>query len=88
MTNVLEYLEASAKRDGSGIAVCDGTKEYTRSQLLDLSRRVGSALLTITKQRSPVIVFMEKNADTITAFFGAVFAGAFYCLIDPRIKYD
>ena len=85
MTNVLEYLEASAKRDGSGIAVCDGTKEYTRSQLLDLSRRVGSALLTITKQRSPVIVFMEKNADTITAFFGAVFAGAFYCLIDPSL---
>ena len=85
MTNVLEYLEASAERDGHQIAVCDGTKEYTRSQLLDLSRRVGSALSTIAKRRSPVIVFMEKNVDTITAFFGSVYAGAFYCLIDPSL---
>ena len=85
MTNVLEYLESTAGKDGGRIAVCDGNKEYTRSRLMDLSRRVGSALLGITERRSPVIVFMEKNVDTLTAFFGIVYAGAFYTLIDPQL---
>ena len=85
MINVLEYLEASAKRDAKTIAVCDGEKSYTRTQLLDLSRRVGCGLLKCVSRRSPVIVFMEKKVDTLTAFFGVVYAGAFYCLIDPSL---
>ena len=85
MTNVLEFLEQAAERDGDRIAVCDGEKTYTRAELLDLSRRIGSALLPYTERRSPAAVFMEKNADTLTAFFGAVFAGAFYSMIDPQL---
>ena len=85
MINVLEYLEASACRDGSRIAVCDGTRAYTREEFLDFCRRVGSGLLNVAVRRRPVIVFMEKNADTLTAFFGAVFAGACYSLIDPAL---
>lgn len=85
MTNVLEYLEHSAQKDPDRVAVTDGQREYTRAQLLDLSRRVGSALLVSAERRSPVIIFMEKNADTLTAFFGTVFAGAFYSLIDPQL---
>lgn len=85
MINVLQYLEASASKDGSRIAVCDGTREYTREGLLELCRRVGSGLLNVAARRKPVVVFMEKNADTLTAFFGAVYAGACYSLIDPAL---
>ncbi len=85
MTNVLEYLENLALRDEQRTAVYDGEKEYTRSQLLDLSRRVGSALLGTALRRRPVIVFMEKGCDTLSAFFGIVYAGAFYTLIDPQL---
>ena len=42
MINVLEYLEQSAAEDADRIAVCDGHKEFTRAQLLELSRRVGA----------------------------------------------
>lgn len=68
MINVLEYLEQSAAEDADRIAVCDGHKEFTRAQLLELSRRVGSGLLKTVERRRPVIVFMEKTADTLTAF--------------------
>ena len=85
MINVLEYLEQSAAEDADRIAVCDGHKEFTRAQLLELSRRVGSGLLKTVERRRPVIVFMEKTADTLTAFFGIVYAGAFYTLIDPLL---
>lgn len=85
MINVLEYLEQSAAEDADRIAVCDGHKEFTRARLLELSRRVGSGLLKTVERRRPVIVFMEKTADTLTAFFGIVYAGAFYTLIDPLL---
>ena len=85
MTNVLEYLEHTAQKDPDRVAAADGQRSYTRARLLDLSRRAGSALLGIAGRRSPVIVFMEKSVDTLTAFFGTVFAGAFYCLIDPQL---
>lgn len=85
MINVLEYLEAITKRDPEKTAVTDGQREYTRAQLLEQSRRVGSGLLKFVKRRSPVIVFMEKNADALNAFFGIVCAGAFYTLIDPDL---
>ena len=85
MTNVLEYLEHITDEAPDRAAVTDGEKEYTRAGLLDVCRRIGSALLEYDLRRRPVIVFMEKNADTLTAFFGAVFAGAFYTLIDPQL---
>ena len=85
MTNVLEYLEHTADKAPDRIAVTDGEKEYTRVRLLDVCRRIGSALLEYDLRRRPVIVFMEKTADTLTAFFGAVYAGAFYTLIDPQL---
>ena len=85
MTNVLEYLEHITDEAPDRIAVTDGEKEYTRAGLLDVCRRIGSALLEYDLRRRPVIVFMEKTADTLTAFFGAVFAGAFYTLIDPQL---
>ena len=85
MTNVLEYLEHITDEAPDRTAVTDGEKEYTRAGLLDVCRRIGSALLEYDLRRRPVIVFMEKNADTLTAFFGAVFAGAFYTLIDPQL---
>ena len=85
MTNVLEYLEHITDEAPDRTAVTDGEKEYTRAGLLDVCRRIGSALLEYDLRRRPVIVFMEKTADTLTAFFGAVFAGAFYTLIDPQL---
>ena len=85
MTNVLEYLEHITDEAPDRAAVTDGEKEYTRAGLLDVCRRIGSALLEYDLRRRPVIVFMEKTADTLTAFFGAVFAGAFYTLIDPQL---
>ena len=85
MTNVLEYLEHIAEKDPDRPLVSDGTTEYTRGQFLELCRRVGSGLIGTAERRRPVIVYMEKKTDVLTAFFGAVYAGAFYTMIDPQL---
>ena len=71
MKSVLDYLEDTALRYPEKEAVYDGRRGYTFGELLEISRRVGSFLTRVCRQRSPVPVFMEKQAETIGAFFGA-----------------
>ena len=84
-TNVLEFLEQITQQDPDRILLTDGQKEYSRGTLMDLSRRVGSGLLGVCKRRTPVIIYMEKTVDTVSAFFGTVYAGAFYTFLDPDL---
>ena len=86
MRNVLEYLEASATRVPRKTAVIDENGSITYEELLDLSRRTGSFLTgrNIHTNR-PVPVFMEKGAAALASFFGIVYAGCFYVLLNPEL---
>ena len=82
VTNILEYLENSARRFPDKPAYTDVTDEYTSSQLQQAARSIGTALCGSVEKGSPVAVYMEKSVHQIAAFFGAVYAGAFYSPID------
>lgn len=82
--NILEYLEASARRYPDKTAFAEETRSCTFRQLEERSRSVGSALKARADQRFPIPVFMEKGVDTIAAFMGIVQAGAFYVLLDTK----
>lgn len=83
-TNVLEYLERSAAAHPEKIAVADDLLSCTYEELLRDARRIGSGLCTRFSPRMPVAVFMEKSVETLKLFFGAVYAGCFYVLINPE----
>lgn len=83
-TNVLEYLERSAAAHPEKIAVADDLLSCTYEELLRDARRIGSGLCTRFSPRMPVAVFMEKSVETLQLFFGAVYAGCFYVLINPE----
>ena len=85
MKSVLDYLEETALRYPEKEAVYDGRRGYTFGELLEISRRVGSFLTRVCRQRSPVPVFMEKRSETIGAFFGAAYAGCFYVYMNPEL---
>lgn len=85
MKNVLEYLEGSAARWPERTAVVDENGCVTYSQLLQRSRRVGSALAARTRSRRPVPVLADKSIDTLCAFFGAAFSGCFYVPLNPEL---
>ncbi len=82
VTNILEYLENSARRFPDKPAYTDVNDEYTFSQLQQAARSIGTALCGSVEKGSPVAVYMEKSVHQIAAFFGAVYAGAFYSPID------
>lgn len=85
MKSVLDYLEETALQFPEKEAVYDGRRGYSFGELLGISRKVGSFLTRVCRQRSPVPVFMEKRAETIGVFLGAVYAGCFYVYMNPEL---
>jgi amino acid adenylation domain-containing protein len=88
ITNVLDYLDASAARFPDKIAFGDDKTTLTFSQLRDKARRSGTYLAGRIAPNSPVAVFMEKTPDCLAAFFGAVSAGCFYVPLDTKMPAD
>ena len=90
-TNVLEYLERTAPQVPEKLAFSNGAEGMTFREVYDQARAIGSTLLSLGAEREPVVVFMEKHPRTVTAFFGAVYAGCFYVPIDaemPRFRVE
>ena len=90
-TNLLEYLEETAPRYPDKIAFSDGTDSVTFARFRDRARQIGTKLLRSGLRREPVVVFMDKHPDMLTAFFGVMYAGCYYVPLDsemprPRIE--
>jgi amino acid adenylation domain len=85
MKNVLEYLEHSSKQYPDKIVVRDEKNSCSYKELLQNAQCIGSALADLESDRKPVIVFMEKSVEALTAFMGIVYAGCFYISISPEL---
>ena len=85
MKTVLEYLENSTNNNSEKVAVIDENGKYTYKELTNLSKKIGTGLTKYFEPRNPVPVLMEKGKDTLACFFGAVYAGCFYVLLNPDL---
>ena len=82
LTNILQYLEATAPRVPDKLAFSTGTEGLTFSELHTHARCVGAGLLRRGYNAEPVAVLMDKHPHTIATFFGALYAGCFYAALD------
>lgn len=85
MKNILEYLEKTANEYSKKIAIMEEDKNCNYIELLENSKKVGSGLLKYEQQRKPVPILLDKGIETIYAFFGVLYAGAFYVLLNPEL---
>ena len=83
MKNVLEFLEKSALSVPTAIACGDEKEELSYSALLLASKKLGVFLSQHTAPRRPVALYLEKSVPTLIGFFGIVYAGGFYSVLDP-----
>lgn len=83
--NVLNYLNHIVKEKPDKIAYSDGTNSLTFSQVYGQSRAIGSYLAHKGICKKPVVVFMRKSPQEVTAFFGVVTGGCFYVPIDEEM---
>jgi amino acid adenylation domain-containing protein len=82
LTNILQYLEATAPRLPEKLAFSTGTEGLTFSALHTHARTIGAELLRRGHTAEPVAVLMDKHPHTIATFFGALYAGCFYAALD------
>ena len=65
------------------MAVTDGEESVTFAELKSVSSRIGRVLSDYISPSQPVAVMMKKSTKTLQIFLGIVYAGGFYCLLDP-----
>lgn len=82
--NILEYLEATALRYPDKVAISDGARSLTFSELQKRAMAIGSGLCAKGFYRQAIAILMDKHPDTVCAFLGALYAGCFYVCIDPE----
>ena len=85
MYNVLQWLEDSQVKYGDKIAVIDEMGAVTYNELVSVSKSIGSELSKHIGMRKPVAVFADKGIDTLSTFFGIVYAGCFYVSFNPEL---
>lgn len=83
--HVLDYLAETVARVPEKTAFVGENLSYTFRQVYDISRSIGSAVLSKGLNKEPVIVFMQKSPQTIVTFFGVVNAGCYYVPIDEEM---
>lgn len=84
-TNVLTYLEDSAARTPQATAVIYRQTSLTYAELLELSKRIGSALLQRGARGRAVVIAMEKSCETVATMMGTLYAGGYYVPVDPSV---
>lgn len=85
MINILEYLENTVKTYSNKTAFANETDEITFGRIYENARKIGSYLYRNGHYKEPVVVFMKKHPDTITAFQGVIYAGCTYVPLDEEM---
>ena len=88
LTNVLEYLENSARLYPDKTAFEDEKESLSYLQLQNIAQSIGTAVSSVNLKNEPVIVYLEKSVRCIAAFMGIVYSGNFYCPIDITMPED
>lgn len=83
MNLIIEQLESTVKKYEDKVAVIYKDEKITYKDLMNNSKRFASFLEISINE--PVIIFMNKSIDTLISFFGVLYAGGCYSLLNPEL---
>ncbi len=87
ITNVLQYLENSSERLPNKIVFADESISVTFSELEENAKRIGSYILSQIPyvRRKPIVIFVDRNVESLVSFFGVAYSGNFYVPIEMQM---
>lgn len=91
--NVLQYLEDSVGKVPQKLAFVDENNALTYTDLYQHARKIGTALVEKIPGEicKPVVVFVDRNIESLVAFLGVAYSGNFYVPIDiqmPKMRVE
>ena len=84
MYSVGDYLQNASNKYKDKIAIIEENKKITYEDFNKYSSIIGS-YIGEKIFNEPVIVFMDKGIDALITFFGIIYAGCYYSLINPEL---
>lgn len=81
-TNILTYLDETAARYPDKTAFIGETSALTFLELKSNTEAIGSFIADKNIYNEPILVFMEKSPEEVSALLGVVRSGNFYVAID------
>lgn len=85
---VLDYLEEAKKAFPDKVVFADATKSITYSDFVKKSKIIaGNIRRTVTGKNNPIPVLIDRNIESIIAFFGIVYSGNYYIPIDANLPW-
>ena len=87
-TNVLEYLEDAALRFPNKVALQDTENSILYSDLILRAKAIGTKLAELNERNRPVVVFIDRDIESIEMFMGIVYSGNFYVPVDPKLPLE
>lgn len=84
-TNVLDYLEQTVVRVPDKVAYANEQDHLTFKEVYDRARAIGSYIGNTGLYKQPIVVYMKKHPNAISAFYGVVYSGNFYVPIDEEM---
>lgn len=83
MKNVLDYLEETAMKYPTRVAVEDEHTSLTWAELVYRAKTIGASLCEKIHRQDAVAIVSEKSTQTLVLMFGVLYAGGFYVIVDP-----
>lgn len=82
ITNVTQWLDATAKKYPDKIAFMDECKSLTFDEIRMNAMAVAEQIMHLGLRKEPIAVAMRKSVDSIIAFLAIAYSGNFYTVID------
>lgn len=89
-TNILEYLEKTARRLPEKTALADDKLSLTFNQWVQQAESIGTSIAQATNStiRRAVLVFVDRRIEGLVGAMGIVESGNFYVPIDCKMPYE
>ena len=84
-SNITYYLDDTALEHGNKTAFVDENKSITFRMLRNGALNIACELVKKNIFKKPVVVYLEKGVDVITAFMGCAYSVNFYSPIDTQM---
>lgn len=88
MKNVLEYLEQADRSFPSKEAFSDENNSVTYAQVVQGAKAIGTTLAQLNTRNKPIAVYIDKSVESLIGFFGVVYSGNFYVVVDTKMPKD
>lgn len=82
--SVLEFLEESTDKFGDKVAFGDQNNTITYKDLKRVAKTIATNVTDVIGEvyRKPVVVFIDRNIESLISFMGVVYSGNFYVPVD------